>query len=163
MANDWTTYRVLCTAPPDLEPERIAFYEENAKFAERITMPRRILFALASPRSDFNPQIHARPVESNIQFCDFFVQICGEDVLDPAYRRFVELAVECTGDQKFPMRAAAVLFRNPGEASEETQRFRERLLNHPDCTVHDFRGPEELGRASEAILASWCSLIENPG
>lgn len=163
MPSNWTSYKVLLTAPADLEKEQQAVYSANAKFAERVTMPQWILFALASPRTDFDPQIHRRAVESNIRFCDFFAQIFGEKMPDPAYRGFVDLALECTADENFPMRATAVLFRNPEQASEEMQALRRQLLQQPHCQVHDFRDAGELDRASEAILASWYAQIAKSG
>ncbi|HTS49340.1 MAG TPA: hypothetical protein VMH05_15415 [Bryobacteraceae bacterium] len=159
MPNNWTTYKLLCVATPDLETKQAAFHAANARFAERVTMPQWILFALASPRSDFDPQIHRRLLEANIRFCDFFVQIFGEMAPDPAYRGFVDLAMECTADENFPMRGTAVLFRNPAGASEEMQALRQQLLQNPHCTVYDFLDAEELDRASEAILANWYARI----
>lgn len=163
MPNNWTTYRAICAAAPDLEAEQAAFHSANAEFAERVTMPEWILLALTSPRSDFDPQIHRRLLETNIRFIDFFVQIFGEKTPDPAYRGFVDLAIECTADENFPMRATAVLFRNPAGASDEMQALRQQLLNNPHCTVHDFGSADELERASEAILTSWHSLIVKSG
>ncbi len=163
MSNNWTTYRVLCAAPPDLEAEQSVFHAANAKFAERVTMPQWILFALASPRPDFDPQAHRRLLESNIRFCDFFVQIFGDKAPDLAYRGFVDLAIECTADENFAMRATAVLFRNPDRASEEIQALRQQLSNNPHCAVYDFRDAEGLERASEAVLSSWYSLIQKSG
>ena len=163
MANNWTTYRVLCVAPPELETEQAAFHAANAKFAERVTMPQWILFALASPRSDFDPQMNRRLLETNIRFCDFFVQILGDKLPDPAFGGFVDLAIECTADKNFPMRATAVLFRNTASASEEMQALRQRLLQNPHCHVYDFRDMEELAGASETIFASWYSLIAKSG
>jgi hypothetical protein len=160
MLIDWTTYRLLCCTAGDLEAERTAFDAVNAKFAECVTMPERILFALASLRSDFNPHGHRHALESNIRFCDFFLQIFSETAPREPFHEFVELAVACTHDPAFPMRSTAVVFRNPESASQETAELRRQLLDGGQCQVHDFHSPEEFEALSGEILATWHTLIQ---
>jgi hypothetical protein len=158
----WTIYRALCCVTPELEQERAAFEAANARFAERVTMPEAILFALASPRSDFDPRVNRHGVESNIRSCDFFVQIFGETAPDPAFLEFVDLAVACTADPAFPLRSTAVIFRNPESAASETAAFRDRLSASPHCTVHDFHDSSEFDALAETVMADWRAKIQEP-
>jgi hypothetical protein len=160
MAIAWTIYRVLCCVMPELEPERVAFEAANARFAERVTMPEAILFALASPRSDFDPRINRHALESNIRSCDFFVQIFGETDPDPALRDFADLAVTCTADPALTLRSAVVMFRNPENATAEMMAFRERLSANPHCTVRDFHDSSEFDAVAETILADWHAKVQ---
>jgi hypothetical protein len=162
MAIAWTIYRALCCVTPELEPERAAFEAANASFAERVTMPDAVLFALASPRSDFDPQVNRHGLESNIRSCDFFVQIFGETAPDPAFVEFVDLAVACTADPAFPLRSTAVIFRNPESAAPETAAFRDRMATNPHCTVHDFHDSLEFDALAETVLANWRAKIQQP-
>src|SRR5580692_6830720 len=155
MAIAWTIYRTLCCVTPELEPERAAFEAANARFAERVTMPEATLFALASPRSDFDPHLTRHGLESNIRSCDFFIQIFGETAPDPVFLEFVDLAVACTADPAFPLRSTAVMFRNAESAAPETAAFRVRLSANPHCTVHDFHNSSEFDALAETVLADW--------
>ena len=162
MAIAWTIYRTLCCSTPELEPERLAFEAANARFAERVTMPEAILFAVASPHSDFDPRISRRGMESNIRFCDFFMQIFGETVADPAYLEFADLAVACTADPAFPLRSTTVLFRNPERAVPEIVAFREKLSANPHCKVQDFHDSSEFDALAETVLADWHAKVVAP-
>ena len=160
MLIDWTTYRLLCCTAGDLEAERAAFDAVNAKFAECVTMPERILFALASPRTDFNPHGHRNALESNIRFCDFFLQIFSETAPREPFQDFVELAIACTGDPAFPMRSTVVVFRNPESASQEMAVLRRQLLEGGQCQVYDFHSLDEFEALSAEILATWHALVQ---
>lgn len=162
MAITWTTYRLLCCITPELEPERCVFDAANARFAEQVTMPDRVLFALASPRPDFNPQLNRSGVEANIRFCDFFLQMFGELAADPAFREFVDLAVTCTANPAIPLCSTVVLFRNPENAAEETALFREKLRGNPHCAVYDFHDSAELDALASVILADWYARVQKP-
>jgi hypothetical protein len=162
MSVSWTIYRALCCVTPELEPERSAFDTASARFAERVTMPEGILFAVASPRSDSDPQLNRRGLESNIRFCDFFVQMFGETASDPLLREFVDLAVACTADSAFPLRSTTVMFRNPETAAPEIAAFRQKLSSSPHCTVHDFHNSSEFDALAEIILTDWHTNIQAP-
>lgn len=161
MAIAWTIYRALCVSP-ELEAERLAFEAANARFAERVTMPEAILFAVASPHSGFDPRISRRRLESNIRFCDFFVQIFGETTPDPAYLEFADLAVACTADPAFPLRSTSVIFRNPEQATAEMAAFRDKLSRSPYCKVHDFHDSSQFDALAETVLADWYALVQAP-
>jgi hypothetical protein len=163
MLIDWTTYRLLCCTAGDLDAELTAFDAENAKFAECVTMPERILFALASPHAGFNPHAHRHALESNIRFCDFFVQIFSETAPREPFHEFVELAIACTDNPAFPMRSTVVVFRNPESASQEMASLRRQLLDGGQCLVRDFHSPEEFEALSGEILATWYALVQSPG
>jgi hypothetical protein len=162
MAAGWTIHRALCCVSPELEPERCAFEAANARFAERVTMPEGVLFGVVSPRSDFDPQINRRQVESNIRFCEFFVQVFGETAPNPAFFQFVDLAVACAADPAIPLRSAVVVFRNPERATAEMAGFRHKLANDPHCTVHDFHDDAEFDAVAETILNGWHAKIQKP-
>ena len=161
MLIDWTTYRLLCCTAGDVEAERVAFDTVNAKFAECVTMPERILFALASPHAGFNPQAQRHALESNIRFCDFFVQIFSETARREPFQEFVELAIACTEDPAYPMRSTVVMFRNPEGASPEMAALRRQLLEGGRCQVRDFLSPEEFEALSGEILATWYALVQS--
>ena len=161
MPIQWTTYRLLLSASPGLASEQQAFEAANASFAERVTMPAWILFALASTRSGFDPQVNRNGVESNIRFCDFFLQVFGETAPDPAFFGFLKLAIACTRDPVYPMRSTVVAFRNPENASPELSALRRRLLDGGDCQVHDFHSLDDFNRLAEQILADWYALIQD--
>jgi hypothetical protein len=162
MSVAWTIYRALCCVTPELEPERLALEAANARFAERVTMPEAVLFALASPRTDFDPQVNRHGLESNIRFCDFFVQIFGETAPDPAFLEFVDLAVACTADPAFPLRSTVVVFRNPESAAPEIAALREKLSANPHCTVHDFHDSSEFDALAETVLTDWHAKAQVP-
>jgi len=162
MSINWTIYRLLCTMPPDLEAEGQVFHAANTKFSEEVTMPAWILFALASPRPGSDPRISRSAFESNIRFCDFFVQIFGETMPDPVFPAFVNLAIACTADPNFPIRSTVVLFRNPESASLEMASLRQRLIGTPGCLVRDFHNTEELESQAGDILAAWYAMIQGP-
>ena len=162
MPVDWTIYRALCCVTPDVEAERAAFEAANACFAERVTMPEGMLFALASPRSDFDPQVNRHGVESNIRSCDFFVQIFGETAPDPAFLEFVDVAVRCAADPALALRSAVVMFRNPERAAPEVTAFRERVSASPYCTVRDFHDLSEFDALAETVLTDWRAKIQEP-
>ncbi len=124
-------------------------------------MPRWILFGLASPRPGFNPQTGSRALESNIRFCDFFVQIFGETEPHAAFREFVELAIACTADPAFPMRSTVVVFRNPENACPEMASLRRDLIQNARCEVRDFHNPEDFERVSEEILTNWFAMVQD--
>jgi hypothetical protein len=161
MLIDWTTYRLLCCTAGDLEAERAAFDAANAKFAECVTMPERILFALASPHPDFNPHAQRNALESNIRFCDFFLQIFSETAPREPFHEFVELAIACTDNPAFPMRSTVVMFRNSESATPEMAAFRRQLLEGGQCQVRDFHSPEEFEALSGEVLATWYALIQS--
>jgi hypothetical protein len=157
---NWTTYRILCCTPPDLEQERCALNAVNAQFAERVTMPEWILFALASFRAGVDPRTYRPAIESNTRFCDFFVTVFGERSPDPMFRELVEYALTCTADPAFPMRSVVALFRNPEDAAEEMVALRKSLLEGGRCDVRDFHNREELDREFGDVLAAWHALIQ---
>ncbi len=156
---NWTTYRLLCCSPPELDAERTAFNAANSRFAERVTMPAWILFALASPREGFDPQVHKSALESNIRFCDFFLQIFGEAMPHPAFLGFVELAAACTADPAFPMRSTVVVFRNPEQASPEMAALRQRLIE-TGCDVRDFHNAKEFDELAGEVLSHWFNFVK---
>lgn len=161
MAVNWKTYRLLCTYSPQLGPERDVFHEANARFMDRVGMQELVLFALASPRAEFNPQLHRDALRSNIRSCDFFVHILGENAPDPVFIEILDLALSCAADPAYPMRATAALFRNPENAAPETLALRSRLIADGRANVRDFH-PGELSEIADEILDAWYALIRTP-
>ena len=58
MAAPFRIYRILCSTPPDLEAERLAFESTLAAFGEHVTFPQQVLFAGASFRPPFDAGRH---------------------------------------------------------------------------------------------------------
>ena len=162
MSVDWKIHRALCCFSPELEAERSAFEAANAHFAERVTMPEGILFGLVSPRPDFDPQINRRQVESNIRFCEFFVQLFGETAPNAAFMDFVDLAIACAADPAVPLRSAVVVFRNPERATAEMAALRQKLSANASCTVYNFHDEAEFDAVAEAILTGWHAKLQEP-
>jgi hypothetical protein len=161
MPATWTTFRLLCCAPPELQEEKWLFHAVNARFSERAAMPRRILFALGSSGPAFDPRLHRQSIEDNLRFCDFFVQFFGETASDPAYAGFVELAMARRADPACSMRSVAAMFRNPEAAGPETAALRRRWLESGQCVVRDFHDAAEFDRAAEEILETWFGLVKS--
>jgi hypothetical protein len=161
----FTIYRILCSTPPDLEPERLAFEACNAQFAEKVAMPRGVLFAAASLQPQFLPDRQAAAVADNIRMCEFFLQIFGEREPHPAYLSFVDLALACLANRAMPLRRAAVLFRNPPGADPKMTELREKLSAASRCDIGAFRNSQEFEERVQGILACWyreVSAPENP-
>ena len=163
MSPTFAIYRILCSTPPDLEPERLAFEACNAQFAEKVSMPDGVLFAAASFRPPFLSDRHAAAVESNIRMCDFFLQIFGEWQPRPDYAGFVDLALECLADPAMPMRQVAVLFRNPSKADPQMRQLQETLSAAGQCEVGEFCDQPDLEARVQGILAGWYSGVSAPG
>jgi hypothetical protein len=157
---NWTFYRILACAPPDLEPECVALNDANAQFADCVTMPEGILLALATLRSGSDPRTYRPAIESNIRFCDFFVVVFAEKSPDPIYAELTAYAMACTADASLPMRGVVAAFRNPEGASEEMVALRNSLIEGGGCDVRDFHSRDELSRQFGEVLASWYALIQ---
>jgi len=161
MPANWTTWRLLCCAVPELENEKQAFHAANARFGERVTLARRVLFALVSPFPGYDPRRQGHNVESNIRFCDFFVQLFGEGAAESGYVQFVDLSIACTADPAFPMRSTVALFRNPQSASPEMSALRRRLIEGGACQVLDFHNMQEFDALADNILAGWYAMTQD--
>ena len=159
MATSFQFYRILCTTPPDLEEERLAFESAVAQFVEQVSMPDRVLFAPASLRPPIVAAVQKSAIERNIRECEFFLQIFGEERPDPVFPGFVEYALACAADAAMVTRAAAVLFRNHARASEEVRAFRESLASRGGCELRDFRNTEELGGVVRELLREWYAAL----
>ncbi len=122
-------------------------------------MPAWILFALASPREGFDPQLHKSALESNIRFCDFFLQIFGEAMPHPAFVGFVELAAACTADPAFPMRSTVVVFPESG-AGQPRDRGAPPALIETGCEVHDFHNAKEFDELADEVLSHWFDSVK---
>jgi len=163
MASPFKIYRILCSTPPELDPERTLFESSLAAFGEKVTFPEQILFAGASFRDGFDAGRHRGPAEANVRLCDFFVHIYGETWPGPTFRDFIKLAIGCIEDPSKPMRQAAVLFKNPTEADEKVRQVRQTLIEEGKCAVLEFRDSAELEAQLKQIYACWyASVKERP-
>jgi hypothetical protein len=160
MGTNFTFYRILCTTPPDLEPERLIFESAVAEFVERVTMPDAVLFAPASLRPPIRAERQKPVIESNIRMCEFFLQIVGEIWPDPAFAGFVEFALASVADTSTATRKACVLFRNYASASDEVRRFRESLASGGMCELGDFGSADELPERLAAIFSGWYASLK---
>jgi hypothetical protein len=123
MAPAFKIFRILCSTPPELEPERCIFESSLAAFGTEVTFPEQILFAGASFRESFDANRHRSAAESNVRMCDFFLQILGEEWPGAVFQGFVDLAVEVMADPSKPMRQVTVIFRNLAAAGEKVRQF----------------------------------------
>jgi hypothetical protein len=159
MSHSFTTYPVLCSTTDDLEPELRVFHAALAKFAEEVTMPEWILFPAASFRSPFDANAQKPAVESNIQMCDFFIQIFGEKAPDPVYLGFVEYAIQCAADPAQKMRRATVLFKDSESTSEDIRKLRAGLADR--CDVRGFRDSGDLADILRGVFEGWYGLVKS--
>jgi hypothetical protein len=151
MASNFQFYRILCITPPDLEAERLAVQDAVAEFNERVAMPDRVLFALASLRPPFRAAAQKHAIENNIEACEFVVQIYGEQLPEPVFQEFAVYAFQCVADPSKATRDVAVLFRNYETAAPELRQFRETL---PAGAAGELR--EELSE----LLTRWYALAQ---
>ena len=163
MATPFRIYRILCSTPPDLEAERLAFESTLASFAEHVTFPQQVLFAGASFREMFDADLHRGSAEANVSMCDFFLHIFGEAWPGAAFQAFIDLAQTCKADPVRPMRQVAILFKNFAGADEKVRKFRDALAEGGKCDLRDFQDRGELDCQLQEVFAScWESVQANP-
>jgi hypothetical protein len=160
MAAPFRIYRILCSTPPDLETERLAFESVLADFGEQVTFPNQVLFAGASFRPPFHAARNRALGEDNVRQCDFFLHIFSTTWPDPAFREFIELAQACMADPCRPMRQIAVFFKNYPEAAEEVRQYRDTLLAAGVSAIREFEDPAQLDRLLREIFASWWDAVQ---
>jgi len=162
MAANFRFYRILCTSPPELDAERLAFEESVARFVGEVSMADGVLFAPASLRPPIVAAAQKRVIETNIRECEFFLQVYGEEWPDSVFQGFVEYALECVQDAAMLTRQAAVLFRNYRHADEQVRAFRESLAARGGCELRDFGDAAELGAQIRELLREWYARL-GPG
>jgi hypothetical protein len=160
MAAAFRIYRILCSTPPDLETERLAFESTLAAFGEEVTFPQQILFAGASFRPPFHAARNRALGMDNIRQCDFFLHICSPAWPGSEFRAFIDFAQECIGDPALPMRRTAVLFKNYSEAVQEVRNYRDNLSTQGQCDIREFRDATELDRVLHEIFSSWWESVQ---
>jgi len=153
-------YRILCTTPPDLEAERLAFEASVARFVEQVSMPDAVLFAPASLRPPIVAANQVPVIESNIRMCEFFIQVFGEQWPGAVFRGFVEYALRSVDDPSTATRSVCVCFRNYHAAAPEVRRFRESLAAAAQCELRDFSSAEELPGQFHELLSSWYAPLK---
>ena len=162
MPGNFTTYRILCSTPPELETEQDVFLAANSEFAEQVTMPESVLFAPATFRPPFNADLSRRAVEANLRMCDFFMHIMGETSPPAVYKGFIDYALQCTADPAVPMRAATVLFRESAAAAEEMHALRKSLESDPQCDVRAYKDADDLAVQLRQVFDDWYSQVRRP-
>ena len=160
MASPFKIYRILCSTPPELDAERTLFESSLAAFGEKVIFPEQILFAGASFRDGFDAGRHRGPAEANVRMCDFFVHIFGETWPGPAFRDFIQLAIECIADPTKPMRQATVLFKNPAEADDKVRQLQQTLIEAGKCEVREFHDSTELEEHLKQLYANWHASVK---
>jgi len=162
MATDFKFYRILCSTPPELEAERVAFESAVAEFVERVSMPDAVLFAPASFLPAINAVRRKADIEYNIRTCEFFIQVFGEQWPDPVFQGFVEYALDCVADPSPVTRNACVLFRNHHAAGPELHELRAKLEAGGRCELRYFSGVEDLRGQFRELLPAWYATLK-PG
>jgi hypothetical protein len=160
MSPNFKFYYILCTTPPDLENERVAFESAVAEFVEQVSMPEGVLLAAASLRPPVVASRQKPAIDSNIRTCEFFLQIFGEQWPDPVFPGFVEYAIECLANPSMVTRNVCVLFRNYQDAARELRQFREALAAGGRCALGDFTGTGDLAVQLRALLAGWYASLK---
>ena len=162
MAAPFRIYRILCSTPPDLEPEREIFESALAAFGEAVTFPQQVLFAGASFTPLFDAQRHRAAAEANVRECDFFLHIFSETWPGAVFQAFVDLAVASMIDPSRPLRHVVVLFKNYAQGDQKVREFRDTLAAGGNCELREFQDPGELERLLGEIFASWWEAVK-PG
>jgi hypothetical protein len=160
MASPFRIYRILCSTPPDLEPEREICESTLAHFGETVTFPQQVLFAGASFRPGFDARRHRAAGESNVRQCDFFLHIFAETWPGADFQAFIELAQASLADRARPMRQTAVLFKNFAAADEKVREFRDTLAACGNCDLREFQDLAELEGQLREIFASWWESVK---
>jgi hypothetical protein len=160
MSHPFRIYRILCSTPPDLEEERLAFETALAAFSEQVTFPQKVLFAGASFRPPFDATRHRASAEANVRMVDFFVHIFSTTWRGGEFPAFIDLAQACIAESARPMRQIAVLFKNYGGAAQEVRSYRDTLSARPPCDIRDFQDPVELDRVLREIFSSWWECVQ---
>jgi hypothetical protein len=170
MGIDFTFYRVLCTTPPDLESERLAFESAVAQFVEEVSMPDGVLFAAASLRPPIQAAVQKAAIEDNIRNCEFFIQVFGERWPDPVFADFVRYSLECAADSALGTRKATqpvtrqvcVFFRNPEAADAPVRQFRETLAATGQCDLREFSSAQEFAEQLHQVFCAWYAPLKPP-
>lgn len=154
----YTTRRILCSTPADLDEERQLFLAANADFSEQVALPNRVLFAVATFREPFDPHAHRHAVQGNLRMVDFFVHIYGERAPEPIYQDFVCEALKCLADPARPLRKAVVFFKSPG--NDETLRgYHETLAMDERCQVRVYTDAKDLAEQFREALVDWYATV----
>jgi len=158
MSMAYTTCRILCSTPADLDEEQQLFLSVNAEFGEQVTIPNQILFAVASFREPFEPHAHRYAVQGNLRMVDFFVHVYGERAPDPIYQDFVYYGLKCLADPAKPLRNAVVFFKSPG--GDETLRgYQEALAADERCQVRVYTDAKDLAAQFREMVESWYATV----
>lgn len=156
----YTTYRILCSTPSDLDAERMAFLAANAKFGEDVALPAKVLFAVASLATPTNANVHRSAIENNIRMADFFVHVFGDTAPESIYTGFVDFALDCLADPAKPLRSVAVLFKVSAETTAQVHKIRDDLKAGGRCQVLEFRDSQELDSQFRFVLEGWYALAQ---
>jgi hypothetical protein len=148
-------YRILCTTPPELEDERLAFESAVSAFVGRVTMPDKILFAAASLRPPILAANQMPLIEANIRMCEFIVAVFGEAWPDPVFGSFIHYSLTSIADPDRATRAACAFFRNYASAAPEVRQLRESLEKDGQCAVRDFTNTTDFPAQVEELLSHW--------
>lgn len=110
----WQMHRIFCATAPDLEAERLAFYDAVAAFNETHAMPQNVLFVPVSITPNMIDKRFFQPViDDNIRNCSYYVLISdgGWGAPERNFEQDFALAQACVTDPALPMREVATLGR----------------------------------------------------
>jgi hypothetical protein len=158
MSISYTTCRILCSTPADLDEEQQLFLAANAEFGEQVTIPSQILFAVASFREPFEPHAHRYAVQGNLRMVDFFVHVYGERAPDPIYQEFVYYGLKCLADPAKPLRNAVIFFKSPN-TDETLHRYQDALTADERCQVRVYSDAKDLAAQFREMLAGWYATV----
>ncbi len=158
MPISYTTRRILCSTPADLDEERELFLAANAEFSEQVALPNQVLFAVASFREPFDPYAHRHAVQGNLRMVDFFVHVYGDRAPEPIYEDFVRDALKYLADPARPLSKTVVFFKSPH--SDETLRgYHEALATDERCQVRVYSDAKDLAEQFREVLTEWYATV----
>src|SRR5882724_485428 len=154
----YTTYRVFCATPADLEQEQKAFHDVIGQVNEEEAMANDLLFVPVSilPNMVDTHFFHHLIVE-NIQDCTFFVQILDK-TWGPRTRNCewkYELACKLKNDPASRLQDVAIFFKDRDERLIEAEilHFKASVLESPGS--YCFKNLSQFKERLRSQLSAW--------
>jgi hypothetical protein len=156
-------YRVFCSSPGDLEPERRIFEDAVAELNETELIPQGVLFVPVSVIPNIvNLRFYQPVIEQNLRDCTFFVQLLGNTWGAPP-RDFEWIYSLACGMQRAPdalLREVAVFVKSTTPAVEASVSLLRQSL--PDGSMREFEDLAQLKECLRAQLSSWSRVLLLP-
>jgi hypothetical protein len=152
--------RVFCATAWELEGERRAFQEAVGEFNETEAMKHGLLYVPVSLINIRDKRPYQYVVEENIGACRAYILALADGSWGPPERNFerdLMLAAQQSANPDFPMRDAALLYREPSSPPQPIP---------ADVTVSPFSTTEDFVRQFRALMSTWLAadlaMAESP-